>query len=98
MGRIAAAEMMHDVHQFLGDHLQSRLEFQGFFVFGDVPAEGVVFAIEAVIDAAVGLPAHAGRRHEFAIGGNRVVAFALEPRIARQQFLPALLGHGRSSW
>ena len=82
------------MHQFLGNHLQSRLEFQDFFILGDMPAEGVVFAIEAMIDAAVGLPAHAGRRHEFAVGGNRVVAFALEPRIVRQQFLPALLGHG----
>ena len=76
--------MMHDVHQFLGDHLQPRLEFQGLFIFADVPAEGVVFTIQAVIDAAVGLPAHARRRHELAIGRNRVVAFAREPRIARQ--------------
>ena len=98
MGRVAAAEVMHNVHQFLGDHLQTGLEFQGFFIFGDVPAEGVVFAIEAMIDAAVGLPADAGRRHEFAIGGNRVFALALEPRIACQQFLPALHGHGSSSW
>ncbi len=84
MGRMAAAQMIRDVHQFLGDHLQSRLEFQEFFIFGDTPAEGVPFVIETMIDAAVGLSADAGRRHEFAIGGNRVVAFALEPRVARQ--------------
>ena len=91
--RLAPAQMMQGADQLAGDLQQARIELGHLLIFGDVPAPGIVFGKQNLVERAVRFASQPRRGHELAVGGDRIFALALKPGVVRQQSFPAALGH-----
>src|ERR1700744_5878037 len=61
---LVAPEMVKSCDQLASDQRQARLQLEGFFKLGDMPAVVVLFVEEDWVDRAIGFAAQARRRHK----------------------------------